>query len=455
MILGSLKRILTVVVTIIHFCGFTQENSSATKLPIHENDSDRTIESKKTTIRCYTIEMDSIKRAQNPQLPSLIEEELFFQQSVLKYKQQQKLNSQGNQAKSVVLTIPIVFHIITDGSGITNVPQSVVQDQLDQLNLDFRNLSGSSYPVASDIEVEFCLAKVDTNGDELSEPGINRVTIFGAGPFSSGTFESTIKPMTIWNPDDYYNVWVGDVSGGLLGYAQFPSSSGLSGIPDTAGLANTDGCVVLYTTLGSIANPNGSPSAAYNKGRTLTHETGHWLGLKHIWGDGGCAFDDYCADTPLSDSYNLDCPDVTKCGSVDMVENYMDYTDDICMNTFTEDQKTRIRDMFLVALRRATLPSSTACEIPVSLPENVAYLSKGVSVFPNPSNGIFKIQVPLNSKQEYSISIADLAGRVVFADLFVGHAPFEVNLGDRENGAYIMRMELDSRVILRRIYIAK
>lgn len=111
--------------------------------------------------------------------------------------------------------------------------------------------------------------------------------------------------------------------------------------------------------------------------------------------------------------------------------------------------------MFLVALRRATLPSSTACEIPVSLPENVAYLSKGVSVFPNPSNGIFKIQVPLNSKQEYSISIADLAGRVVFADLFVGHAPFEVNLGDRENGAYIMRMELDSRVILRRIYIVK
>jgi hypothetical protein len=455
MILNSLKRILAVVLTAFHCYSFAQGNLDGSPIPSQEYGTDKTIGVPNSKIRCYTMEMDSFRRAQNPGLPSLLEEELLFQQKISEYKLQQSKKAKGSQAKALLLTIPIVFHIITDGSGITNVAQSIVQDQVDQLNLDFRNLSGSPFSVAADVEVEFCLAKVDTNNDELAEPGINRVTIFGAGPFSSGTFDNTIKPMTIWDPEDYYNVWVGDLLGGILGYAQFPSSSGLPGIADTTGLANTDGCVVLYTALGSIANPNGSPSAAYNKGRTLTHETGHWLGLKHVWGDGGCAFDDYCDDTPLSDSYNLDCPVVTKCGSVDMVENYMDYTDDICMNTFTEDQKTRVRDMFLVALRRATLPTSNTCELPVFVPQEINDSPSVVSVFPNPTNGIFSVQVMSNIGKRYFVSVTDLEGKIVYARSINGDAAFEVNLFDKENGMYIINIELDGTVFTRRIVITK
>lgn len=82
--------------------------------------------------------------------------------------------------------------------------------------------------------------------------------------------------------------------------------------------------------------------------RTLTHEVGHWLNLRHIWGDGGCGVDDFVADTPLSDAYNRGCPaypDVS-CGTADMTMNFMDYTADSCMNMFTEGQKDRMHSVF-------------------------------------------------------------------------------------------------------------
>src|SRR5690606_747264 len=149
--------------------------------------------------------------------------------------------------------IPIVFHVITSGAGATNVSAARIQAQLDQMNIDFRGLAGSSHPDNADVEIQFCLAKVDPSGNTMAEYGINRVTAYGAGPHSSSTVDNTIKPATIWNTNDYFNVWVANLSSGLLGWAQFPSGSGLSGI--TGGSANTDGVVVLYSTLGSVVSP--------------------------------------------------------------------------------------------------------------------------------------------------------------------------------------------------------
>ncbi len=325
-------------------------------------------------IRCYTMEADSILRANNPNMPSLAEEEQWLQQKIAEYKAQQALNP----SKKVVVTIPIIFHIFTDGTGAENIPQSVCQDQVDQLNLDFRDLAGSPFAVAADCEVEFCLAITDPLGGILAEPGVNRITTYGDGPFTQADFQNTLKPATQWNPDDYFNVWVADLSGGLLGYAQFPSSSGLPGMPGSGGAANTDGCVILYSSLGSVANPQGSPAAPFNKGRTLTHEAGHWLGLRHIWGDGNCTVDDFCDDTPISDGSNFGCPTTNSCTDSytpaspwwptadpdDMVENYMDYSDDACMNTFTNDQKTRVLTVLANSPRRGSLTTSTACNVP-------------------------------------------------------------------------------------------
>lgn len=337
-------------------------------------------------IRCHTMEADSIRRSLDPTLPSLFEEEMWLQNKINEYKAE-KFNGKGSGGSTkILLTLPIVFHIITSGSGATNVNAIWIQRQVDQLNLDFRNLAGSSNSVAADVEVEFCLAMISPSGSTLTEPGINRVTTYGAGPFTQTTMDNTVKPGTIWDPNNYVNIWVANLSGGLLGYAQFPSNSGLSGLGANGGSANTDGVVILNTSLGSIANPNPA-GGVYGKGRTLTHELGHWLGLRHIWGDGGCTVDDFCTDTPAASAANYGCPAGTNSctgGAYpgnDMIENYMDYTDDGCMNIFTAQQKTRIRTVLDVSPRRATLSSSTACTIPSSN-------DSGISAIVNPNGEI-------------------------------------------------------------------
>src|SRR5690606_13054468 len=122
-----------------------------------------------------------------------------------------------------------------------------------------------------------------------------------------------------------------NIGGGILGYAQFPGGS-----------SSTDGVVILYSSL-----PGGS-AAPYNQGRTATHEVGHYLNLRHIWGDGRCNRDDFVTDTPTSDAPNYGCPSypTVNCRSNDMTMNYMDYTDDACMYMFSEGQKSRMRAIF-------------------------------------------------------------------------------------------------------------
>jgi len=106
--------------------------------------------------------------------------------------------------------------------------------------------------------------------------------------------------------------------------------------------SSTDGVVLLYSSL-----PDGA-AAPYNEGRTATHEVGHYLNLRHIWGDGRCRQDDFVADTPSSDGANYGCPSypTVNCKSTDMTMNYMDYTDDACMYMFSEGQKSRMRAIF-------------------------------------------------------------------------------------------------------------
>ncbi|MDB4655973.1 HYR domain-containing protein [Flavobacteriales bacterium] len=323
-------------------------------------------------IRCYTMEMDSLSRQNYPDRGTLEEFEQWLAPRLEEYLRDA---NDPSRAPSPVLTIPVVFHIITDGAGAENLTAAQVQDQVDQLNIDFRNLAGSSHSAAADIEVEFCLATLDPSDNVLPEPGINRVTTYGDGPFSSNYIDNTVKTGTSWDPDNYLNIWSADISGGLLGWAQFPDNSGLAGFNNIGGAANTDGVVALYSSIGSVANPNpgGGP---YARGRTMTHEVGHWIGLRHIWGDGGCGVDDFCNDTPESDASNFGCPNHTSCSTLDMVQNYMDYTDDACMNIFTSDQKVRIRTVMDICPRRASLALSYKC---ASVPA-IAFVSGGGTV---------------------------------------------------------------------------
>lgn len=256
--------------------------------------------------------------------------------------------AQQGVSDRAVYTIPVVVHVIWNTSA-ENISDAQVQSQIDVLNEDFRRLNAdatNTWGQAADSEVEFCLASVDPNGTATT--GITRrqttVSSFSTNDnmkfFSSGGTDA-------WPTGDYLNIWVCDLSNGLLGYAQFPG-----------GPANTDGVVVDYAYFGRF----GTATPPFNLGRTATHEVGHWLNLRHIWGDGNCNVDDFVSDTPNSDAPNYSCPTGhVSCSSTDMIENYMDYTDDGCMNLFTQGQKSRMRALFAPGGPRASLLSSNGC----------------------------------------------------------------------------------------------
>lgn len=316
--------------------------------------------------KCDTYESMQEFRAKNPNAQTDAQFETWISQ---------KIAARQGQRTAAFYTIPIVFHVIHNGEAVgtgSNLSQAKIQSQLDQLNADFANLSGSTYGVAATTQIQFCLATVDNNGLPMAEPGINRVNRndrgWSAPPYSGSTSGSyvdvTIMPATIWSPNNYFNVWTIDLSGTLLGKATFPTASGLPGL----GAGETDthaGVFVKYQSVGSICSP-GTLGTGAGLGRTLTHEAGHFFGLRHISGDAECG-DDYCSDTPPQDALTSGCPSsgtANNCAIAPgpkMFENYMDYTDDGCVNTFTADQVARMQAVMLNSPRRSTLPSAGTC----------------------------------------------------------------------------------------------
>jgi len=327
----------------------------------------RSIEETGSVIRCSSVEYnEALKQKYN--LPTDQQFENWLAPKVAALKAEKAANP--NQ-KMPVSTLPMIFHVFADAGSANDISAALVQAQTDQLNLDYGNMSGSTFGAAADTELQFCMAMVDPNGIGLAEPGINRITAYGDGPFSNGDFEGGMKAATQWDPTKYINIWVGNLSGGLLGYAQFPDASGLAGMNPVGGAADTDGVVIVNSSVGSVANPNPN-GGVYNAGRTLTHELGHWLGLRHIWGDtGGCGNDDFCADTPDATGSNFGCVTQDSCPSDglgnDLSANYMDYSDDGCMDVFTADQVTRIQAVMANSPRRIELLTSTACNIDYSM----------------------------------------------------------------------------------------
>lgn len=311
-------------------------------------------------IRCYTVEMEAQRKALQPGSSTDAEFEAWMANEIA----QQRLNPSSQRAMASRV-IPTVVHVIYSNAG-ENISAAQVQSQIDVLNEDFQRLNADAVntpaaflPAAVDSDIEFCLAQIDPTGNPTT--GINRVSMAGS-PFTTGQIDANIKPATQWDPNNYFNIWVVNITGGVLGYAQFPEAAGLAGIGTGNGAANTDGVVLLTSSVGRP--PFNTSAGPYNLGRTATHEVGHWLGLRHIWGDGGCGVDDFCADTPASDASNFGCnPAHVSCGSTDMVQNYMDYTDDACMNLFTADQKTRMDVVMSSSPRRASLLASNVCNL--------------------------------------------------------------------------------------------
>jgi hypothetical protein len=237
-----------------------------------------------------------------------------------------------------LIKIPVVVHVVhrTDRE---NISDAQVNSQIAVLNKDFRakNSDTSKVPKAwkslvADANIEFVLAKKDPKGKKTS--GITRMatSVASFGP-NDGVKSKKAGGVNAWPADRYLNIWVCNLGQGLLGYAQFPG-----------GPPKTDGVVVLYTAFGT----KGAVSAPFNKGRTATHEVGHYLGLRHIWGDrNDCSGNDFVADTPPARQANMGKPKFPRitCNNGpngDMFMNYMDYVDDDAMYMFTEGQVARM-----------------------------------------------------------------------------------------------------------------
>ncbi len=248
-----------------------------------------------------------------------------------------KFIESGEAARLVngTLEIPVVINIIYNLPE-ENISLDQINSQIDVLNEDFnkanrdvRNTPNEFAGLVANYGIHYTLAAVNRKYSTKTKWQLN-----------DAMKKSKLGGIDPTDPEHNLNLWVvNHMTSGqytILGYAQFPGGS-----------LTTDGVVIGYEFFGRT----GTVSAPYDKGRTATHEIGHWLNLRHIWGDTNCG-DDYVNDTPVAKTSNFGCPIypyVSSCGSdghAEMTMNYMDYTDDACMYMFSEGQKARSMAIF-------------------------------------------------------------------------------------------------------------
>jgi hypothetical protein len=337
-------------------------------------------------------------------------------------------NNVNSKAKSTIYTIPVIVHVIHLGEPIgtgSNISDIQIQQSIAGLNNRFRNVNG----LGVDVELEFCLASKDPNGN--STIGINRVNgssvpnysangIKPTGNSCSGAAETALKDLSRWSVSDYYNIWVVSkiCNGGFVGYASYP----------VGGLY--DGLVIVSTSMTS------------NSG-TLPHEVGHGFFLYHTFnGDGGnvsCPIDTNClingdriCDTPPHKQG--DCGTTNPCTLSGVWDNsrynYMAYCP--LVNRFTQGQKDRIRAAAIVA-PRASLLNSTGCG---TLGVNESSSSDIFSVFPNPSQSLINVKVNIKLLGS-SYVVYDNTGKAILKGKITSEDTI-IELGNLSAGIYLL-----------------
>lgn len=415
--------------------------------------------------RCGTVEAISWRETSNPGYTKAVKN--TFEQ-VKHIIAQKDVND-----PDPIYHIPVVVHIVYN-TPQENISSDLVYSQIARLNKDYRRLNENAgdtrsefLPVAADAGIEFYLAGEDPQGNPSG--GITRTqtsrTDFAPDFFGNGmddVKQVSMGGVAAWDTDNYLNIWVCDLLGDnslfqLLGFAYPPATAPNWPANSAASDPAFEGVVVHYGVFGED-NPaaTGALSVA-DKGRTAVHEIGHYLGLRHIWGDAlftdGCAEDDGLDDTPNASANagqvcnfnNNTCTD-SPVDFPDMIENYMDYAEEQCMNLFTQDQVDIMRSMLETA--RTELADGS---VEPSGIDDIIDASE-IGLFPNPNTGEFQLHLPEKETLQ-SISIYDLKGNLVAQQNVVGSAKMVSFDFDLQAGMYLIQLQFESGMAHKKLIV--
>jgi hypothetical protein len=335
------------------------------------------------------------------------------------------------------IIIPVVVHIVWN-SAVQNITDAQVLSQIDVLNKDFNGLNADRSKVpgyfsalAADCGISFVLAKTDPQG-KPSSGIVRKQSSQGVFGFDDKVKSNATGGDDAWNAANYLNIWVCNLVGGISGYASVPG-----------GPVAIDGVVISTGVFGTL-----NLAGPFNRGRTAVHEIGHWLNLRHIWGDASCG-DDKVDDTPQQQAANRGCNSGEKFSCAesahgDMYMNFMDFSDDACMYMFTKGQRERMRVLFETGGPRNSLLYSIALA-GEGLPQQGRTVENGqtgmeVLLYPNPATNTITIQLQNNSSLSRHIYVCNHLGQVLVT-VIAASKQQQLDISKLAPGIYFIRLE--------------
>lgn len=332
------------------------------------------------------------------------------------------------QKSATTIVIPVVVHVIYRLPE-QNISESQIHSQLTVLNKDFNKQNWDTMKVPSvwkhliaNNEITFKLANRDENGFVTNGITRTQTSITDIGTMGGNLYYQTSKGgQNIWDRNKYLNIWVCEIAGGIYGFGSFP------GAP-----AASDGLVIDFEAFGA----EGTATSPTDLGRTVTHEVGHWFNLQHLWGIPPCG-DDQVSDTPEQEDANYDCAffPSTSCTNApdgDMFMNFMDYSDDNCLNFFTEGQKSRMM---------ATLNGSRLSLLSSDGYNGIEKITTSeIKMFPNPVNDFLTVH-STDNLSIIRIQLIDLQGYTLL-DIIAdeGSHQMTMNLSHFSEGLYLLKL---------------
>lgn len=394
-------------------------------------------------------------------------QEAWYNEALSQYRELQSSKRGDITADTLFFEIPVVFHIVYNNTA-ENINDTLIHNQMRELNLAFRKLTQDTSrirsifkPLAADVRIQFKLATVDENGNPTN--GITRTfttrTTFATniyGSYSNFMKVSGSGGKTAWNPAKYLNIWVCDMEfpnylGIVYGFATPPTGAPNWDNSITKDTNDLESGVVLHYKIVGRKSPL-SPSK-YVEGKTAVHEVGHFLGLRHVWGDGnsatGCNVDDGIFDTPNARVANATCGGQNTCMDAsndkpDMTENYMDYALDGCAAMYTKEQAFVMR--YVLNNLRPGLPyREIVYDTAVAPVEGIS-----VNIYPNPvaDNKTLKIKITENIAKTYTLNIVDMSGKQVTSQKIQSNIVHAIDVSALANAVYYVTIRHQSGAII-------